>query len=369
MLRKWHKFLLGLISVVSLPLISLTSCSFFKTNDTNTLINSFVCEQLEDGNLQLTITFDDPEQEPMVFIVSQGKLGNGIESISQVKDEFNSEIDITITYTDENIDPITFSIEEGVYILSINETKNSDGLNTVNIILSNNEVLSFNIQKGLTGDDGVSIIGVTSIVNEDDTVILTIQYSNQTTSTIIIPPLPDGKEGAGIQSINVFKNDVTFTITVTYRNQDGTLDIKDHTLVVPRGWQSGQGNPNDNNVIGSEGDYYFNISSYSIYRYTNNRWELIISLDNTNKITHKVSFDLNASSDASAKLIGNNQYEIPNGSSLNNLGYVLPSAIRDNYEFMGWYTSNEYNPTVGQFTNNTPVYSDIILYARWSIVE
>lgn len=369
MLKKWHKFLLGLISVFTLPLISLTSCSFLKTNDTNTLINSFVCEQSEDGNLQLTITFDDPEQEPLVFIVNQGKLGNGIESITQVKDELNNEIDITITYTDDNIDPITFSIDEGVSILSINETKNSDGSNTVNIILSNNEVLSFNIQKGLTGDDGVSIVGVTSIINEDETVILTIQYSNQTTSTIIIPPLPDGKEGAGIQSINVFQNDLTFTITVTYRNQDGTIDVKDHTLVVPRGWQSGQGNPNDNNVIGSEGDYYFNISSYTIYRYTNNKWELVISLNNTNKINYEVRFDLNVENDASAKLIGNSQYKIPNGSSLNNLGYTLPSAIRDNYEFMGWYTSKEYNPTVGQFTNYTPVYSDIILYARWSVVE
>ena len=43
----------------------------------------------------------------------------------------------------------------------------------------------------------------------------------------------------------------------------------------------------------------------------------------------------------------------------------LPSPIRDGYTFDGWYTSAVITPTTGHFTELTPVFGEITLYAKW----
>ena len=383
-MNKIKKLCLMTLSLFSLPLISLTSCTggFFKSDVV--MIEDIIATTLSDGNIRLTITFTDDSHEPVSVTIPQGKTGNGIESIQQELSADGTYTTVTITYTDDNMDPVSFDIANGVSISSIEQLLDEDGNilidedgnSTLQIKLSNGEILTFDIPKGDPGKDGTSISGVTSTIDEETgDIVLTITYSDplQEPSIIRIPAPSNGANGNNLESITFTQEDGMYQITFTLFN--GVEETRTTVqFPVPASWYSGSGAPN---ISGVEGDLYFNESNYTIYKYSNGRWVLIADLDNSGLTdTHSVSFNLNAEGDESAKFISQDDSlvqtafeDIPNGRYFACLDYKMPLASRDNYEFMGWYTSPTYdNPTIGMFTDTTPIYQDMILYAHWEAI-
>lgn len=366
-MKRFTKLILSIAALFSLPLLSLTSCSgFFKTDVV--MIEDIIATTLADGNIELTITFTDDAHEPISVIVPQGKTGNGIESITQTPNEENNSTTITITYTDETMEPLTFEVYNGVNIVSVEESVDPEtGDNVLTVTLSDGSSQQFIIPKGDKGEDGTSITGVSQSIDEKTgDIILNIHYSDpdQEDSIVRIPMPKDGEDGRGITSVTFTQEGNQYVITFNFTDSTSSSIAFDK----PASWYSGNTNPNDGNVAGVEGDFYFNQSQYTIYKYTNGTWVLIADLDDRGLTeTYNVSFKLNDTSDEPAQfVVGQAAYEnIPNGRYFAALGYQVPIASRDGYEFMGWYTSQTYNVTLGAFTDMTPIYSDLTLYARW----
>lgn len=366
-MKKIKKLLLAGLALLTFPLLSLTSCSgFFKTDVV--MIEDIVATTLSDGNLQLTITFTDDARDPITVIVPQGKPGNGIESITQEPNSTNTGTIITITYTDDNMAPLTFEVTNGVSISNIEETIDPEtGNGILNVTLSNGETLTFTIPKGEDGKDGNSITNVSQETDENGNITLTFSFSEREDFTVVIPSGKQGEQGVSITNITLEQRGDKYVFTFYYSN--GLVQTFDN-IDKPATWLSGNGNPNDNNTTGYEGDFYFDLARYRIYRHNGTSWVLIADLDETGqKEVHTVTFDFNDKDDGSTEAIlisGERLYEIENGRYFASYSMSLPIVAREGYEFMGWYSSPNYNVTMGAFTDMTPVYNDINLYARWS---
>jgi uncharacterized repeat protein (TIGR02543 family) len=63
----------------------------------------------------------------------------------------------------------------------------------------------------------------------------------------------------------------------------------------------------------------------------------------------------------------NKVYRVERGSYFSADGNGdIPIPTRPGYKFMGWYTKRSVNPaTMSPFTDFTPVFSDLTLYAIW----
>jgi len=152
--------------------------------------------------------------------------GYSIENIQVSKN--NGVTTCVITYTDEDVSPITFTIndgvagQDGVSIKTITAKVNEDKSTTITITFSDESVspMTFTIpagQKGDNGQDGRSVTGV-NVTSDDENgyTIVTFTYSDNTTSEEI--KIPHGKDGTSINDISSVANDdgtTTITITIT----------------------------------------------------------------------------------------------------------------------------------------------------------
>lgn len=165
------------------------------------------------------------------FLVSCSGLydeGYSIDNIQVTKQ--GTTTTCIITYTDEDVSPITFSIEDGVSgkdgvsVSNITATLNDDNSTTITITFSDSSVspIQFTIpagQKGEKGEDGRSVTGVEVTSDEENgytTIVFT--YSDGTKSDPIY--LPHGSDGRSIADIKSTDNE-DGTTTVTVYDTDG----------------------------------------------------------------------------------------------------------------------------------------------------
>ncbi len=357
-MKKLRTLMLSFLALLSLGTLSLTSCSSFLKSDV-VMIDDIIASYDSEGNLVLTITFTDDAEEPIQVKVPQGKTGNGIANITHTPSDNNSTI-ITITYTDSSISPTTFEVLNGSYIVSI--TENIDpisGNNTIEVTLSNGETFSFVVPRGEPGKDGVSITDITSEVLEDKSTIITITLSEGDPVTVTIPSPLDGKDGRGIDYITMTTSTEGDEYILTIYYDQG--DSQSFSFDKPNTWHSGNTSPL--NSLGIDGDFYYWTSQYRIYQKIAGEWVLVADLGSTPELeSYVVSFDLVSEE---AVMNGNMAYEIPYGHYFYSEGYDLPIPYLANYNFLGWYTSKDDKPTSGIFTDTTPVYRNMTLYARW----
>ncbi len=373
MLKKIKKALI--LGMIPLSISFLSSCSFFNTGEKGYLIKSIEAEECDDGSTKVTITYDDEEQEPVIFYVPKGEkgidgeTGNGIAAITNKgTDESGSKTIMEITYTDTTMEPTLFEVPNGVSVKSMeSEYDERTGLVTVTIYLTNGKYLEFKLPRGKDGDEGNGIIGYSVVTNEDKSVDITFDFTYTSPLTVHIPAPQKGDDGRGITSMVSKETEDKYIIEVNYT--DGTSETLEFTRPAdPATWLKGQGAPD--NSLGKNGDFYFDTYGLKIYSKSNGRWSLVQAFSDYYELEHEITFDLNVR-DGSARFTESNlpdSYYIDRGSYFAASGYSIPIPIRDGYEFAGWFTARNPGPTNGAFTDLTPVFSDLTLYAKWIVL-
>lgn len=360
------KKILSLIALaVSLALLlMLTSCggSFFAAEELN--ISSISSELLSDGSTKIIIAYTDESIVPDEFIIPCGKAGevgadgNGIREITYSYNDKTSKTDIVISFTDATMAPVSFSVPDGVSVTEISERYDE---------ITNEKYIIFTYSDGTTsapiylpsgkdGADGNGIKNFTKLVNADKSTYLCFELDDGRKCEIDIPA---PQQGNGIKSMLSRTEDDGYYIDVIYDN--GNTEVL--SFERPTQWLRGSSSPS--NIVGANGDYFFDTAGKIIYMKFNNSWVKIVDFADS-KISCTVTFNLNDNSDA--VMSGDNIFFIDRGEYFISYGYTVPVPTREGYTFLGWYTTRTAspNPTMGCFTDLTPVMSDLTLYAAWS---
>lgn len=339
---------------------TITSCGFF--GDESYSIKNVESVLNDNGSTTVTIQFTDGADMPdYTFTIPQS---NGIKDVKAEHDAANEKVVITISFTEASVEDyiIEVPIISGNGISEITEKKDkqtgetkmvisfTDGRPDVEITIPN-------------GERGVGIKSITPTYNEDRTVLLTIEFDDGVIQEVLIPaPL----DGVGIAFISSSIDPATGKTKIVFSLTDGSSQ----EIFVERAatWHSGYYNPNNIEEFGYVGDFYFEKTHYMIYEKTTNGWELIANLGESTSVKKRiVTFNLNDEDGIHADFVEGSlkSYEILEGRNFISTGIEMPLATREGYKFNGWYTSSIVGPTTGLFTDLTPVFSDIQLWANW----
>lgn len=357
------------LAVLALLLVSsllLTSCGGF-FSEPEMKIKSITSDSLPDGSLEITITYQDERTEPTVFIIPpgkdgiQGENGNGIKDITYKHDSSGKKTNILITFTDSSLPPVSFSVPDGLSVTGVTDgVDEGTGEKYITFRYSNGTSSSkIYLPKGEKGKDGVDGNGIKNYEvtsNSDKSVYIKFELDDGRLCEIDIPA---PEKGNGIATMISRTETSGYYIDVVYDNGE-TETLK---FERPTKWLRGNSAPSK--IEGSDGDYFFDIVNKIIYMKFGGSWIEIVDFA-TSIVTCQVKFDLNAAGDAT--LSGDNIFLITRGEYFVSYGYTVPVPERAGYTFLGWYTERTSNPgpTIGAFTNLTPVMCDLTLYAAWA---
>lgn len=357
------KKLLGLSLLTLAGTMSLASCgSIFKGNE-GMMISNITHTLDKDGNTVITINFTDEDLEPVTFTIPKGEQGEtgmsgvGIEDVTWAPLEDGTGLEVTFSFTDEEMPDKVIEIPYATGIENIEATTDPDtGITTITIHTTDGEETSFTLTPA------VGIENVETHVDEDTGIVtITISYTGGKEPTTITIPFKngeDGTDGRGIESIVGTTRGDNYLIQITYDdgspNDYFTIPLPDRGTV----WYTGNGRPSDSlssNV--KDGDFYFDIENLRIYRYQAGSWVLIAQLEN-DETTYIVTFDPNGGSFTTAT---STVREVTKGSYITD----LPEVYKEGFNFMGWWTSpnGPSSPNSGHFTDLTPVFGNLTLYA------
>lgn len=151
-----------------------------------------------------------------------------ISNVEQRVDETTGETIVTITFENEEIAPLTFripTVTNGVGIESINSVSEN---NTVTLTITytdgNTQEIKVPIINGTNGKDGVSVINVAVTPQEDGSVTIQFFYSDGSESEEFL--VPKGDDGVGIADIVQIPQDGgKYIIRITFT--DPKIEPKD----------------------------------------------------------------------------------------------------------------------------------------------
>ena len=358
------------LGCILVSVMAMSGCgSFFAEEEL--IISSVEHKKLEDGSVQITISYVDDVKAPDVFVLPKGETGdegaegNGIASIVPTYDDENRKTVLTVNYTDETTE--TFEVPYGVSIAEIQgpfEDKIAEKL-YIQLLYTNGDVSEpIYIEKP---KDGVGIKNIETVDNEDGSkyVIITLtddrKIGEKETDRIIIPA---PERGVGVADITTGYNEsgTQYYLEVTYTDPDMEKDY--FWFDRPTAWFSGQGTPDSS--LGIIGDLYFDTLYSRIYAKTENGW-LLKTMFTHDLESCIVTFYYNYEDNGQE---GAESVTIKKGYHLAGSGYDVPVPTREGYTFAGWYTSRNPNLTVaGGFTDLTVVYNNMSLYARWEPIN
>lgn len=342
----------------------LAGCSFFKDNTKTHVIKSIDTELVEaDGSTKVTITYTDEDTDPVIFYIPKGDKGEsgvGIKNITYTSDE--STTYVSISYTDDTLDDTLVEIPNGVSVTGISKNVDEDGNTSLVFNYSNGTTSeTIDIPKGEKGENGIGISDVTTSVGENNTTLITLVMTDGTSYYVTLPAPEKGKDGVGISSMVANETSTKYIIQITYT--DGRIQNLEFSRPKdPNNWTTGSEAPS--NTVGENGDFYFDIYHKNIYVKENGSWSLIVSLS-SDDIKYTVRFDLNDEGDAVMPTGSLMEYRITRGMYFDAEGYSLPIPVRPGYDFMGWYRTKVVTPVNGAFTDITPVFNDLVLFANW----
>lgn len=361
------------ILVILLSCFTLTSCSSFVGDGQNEVtIASIETVTLSDGNIKMIITYTDVDRSPDEFILPKGTDGNGIKTIlSTTTDDGKTNI-LKIFFTDEEMEPIEFRVNNGTSVSGVESVVNEETGDVSLIVKYNDGTTSEPIllPRGKDGEDGNSFTGYEIVENEDKSLTINFHFNKTEDVVITIPAPQKGDKGNGIRSIIASETNTEYILTINYDN-DTSEEVSFTKPKTPNTWLNGSSVPTSS--LGNNGDYYFDIYHNNIYIKENGAWSLLIEFDSSEE-TYTIQFNLNDSDDAPAKLPSGTykKYYIKRGTYFQSIennygGTQIPIPSREGYKFVGWYRVPE--PTVinSPFTDLTPVFSDLILYAVWEL--
>lgn len=362
------KLLLTLLTTFSLGLGILSSCSssFFGDNSNALEIDSITSNvDSGTGDTLVTITYKNEDTDPLVLKIPAGLAGKDGVSISSITPVVNSDnsVTLTIAYSDSSV---------ASTVLTIPVTNGKDGVSITGVDVSvddnKNTIISFTYSNGTKSDnitiphgtDGIGIESITSTLSEDEskiTIKITTTDGEETSFDV-----DNGKRGIGIYSVEYNEEETTddnYVLDIVYTDGSYTsvsLPRPQSTL-----WLYGTTDPSS--TLGKNGDFYINISSGEVFIKENDNWNAKFSIkgsgSSTEVVRYNVIFDPNGGTFASGSATS---IRVERGTCLELDDF--PVVTKENYEFVGWYTSlNDINS--GKFTDLTPVVKNVTLYAKW----
>lgn len=341
------KKFLKILSILFIFSMTFTGCSSFIVEDTIE-IEEIIVSPSEDGGTYITIVYKDGMADPQTFLIPKGDKGEDGKSILKIElTSSEGKVDIyTIYYSDGSTS--TFSVTNG-----------TDG------------------EQGVKGDDGTSLRTGDGVPNDDlgvngDSYIdlstwdLYVKVDGSWILQGSIKGEPGekgdpGDTGLGIDEIKLTDDGTGFVIYYT----DGTY-TDPMPLPQPNEWIAEEGDPNKKGRDGKEGDYYFDTVSNEIYLYKNNTWVLLVDFNTIiEDNTYKVEFFINHP-DSNEKfdvcyIPKNKNFAVTEGLGI--LPY--PQNEPSGYKFIGWYSTQVYNPGASRFSEFDIVCADMRLYAHW----
>ena len=349
---------LGLALLIS----TATGCSAFFGDD-GYLISSSSISYDQDGNTIVTITFNSEEVSPMTITIPKGDDGVGIKDIIPSVDD--TSVTLTIKYTDSSLSDTTFTIpivkgEDGKGITDIQVDTDENG----------NTILVFKYTDGTTsipieipkGNDGVGIRSIVPTYNEGNkttSLLITLTDDSQITFEI-----SDGEDGTSIISVvydETLSTNDTYVLKVIYSN--GFEEYVSLPRPQSTKWYSGTTSPTSD--IGQDGDFYLNITNGDVFLNINGKRDFKFSMK-SDSATQKdeystVIFDSNggtingSNANAYASTVKGTPVELSE----------IPTPVKDGFEFLGWYTTKEFNQNAGKLTDLTPVFEKQLFVYAW----
>ena len=344
---------------------SLTGCSGgFFGDDEVVSIESIETSLDEDGNTVVTIIYNNLDYEPVTFTIpkgNDGKAGYGISGITQVPDAFGNVV-VTISFEDPTKEDVVFSLKPGTSITRYETVHDAElGKTTITFYDSEGHALDpIEILDGDTGEQGIGIKEITSVLNDDHTTTVTFVMTNDTDEDphrfdYIVP---------GVSSVDAELINGQYVLTLNYT--DGSSYVV--SMDAPINWYSGGYTPT--NSFGMDGDYFFDTAHGIIYHKEGGIWNVAVRFS-TDGTPYTITFNLNDEGDASMPEGYYSNYTLARGEYFAATGKPLPTpsryseATHSYYKFVGWCTAPNPGPTNGYFTDLTPVFGDLTLYAIW----
>ena len=360
-----------LTSIMLSSSLLLSSCGSFSMEDDYT-IGEIKTEELQNGDILITIIYLDEELEPTTFIVPKGDAGkdgidgNSIVSVTPTPIEDCKSTILTIKFSDEKYDDVIVPIPYGTAITGITEPVVDENGNTVFKITYSDGTQSspISIPQGKPGKDGEDGKKIELQLSETH-----IQYRYEGDETWVDLISLEDISGKGISNIEINDVDASdkkkYSVNITYTDgSTASIPLKDINR-----WYSEYYSPSPED--GNDGDMWYNKNLQSIFTKENGRWIEILSFSDEVEIECEVIFNLNAKTNDILLPSGTSlSYVIPQGNTFFDLNLQLPEPLRYGYDFAGWYTTP--NPTVvnGAFTDLTVVTKEeITLYAKWVAKE
>ena len=353
---------------------SITSCSnaFFGDDSGNMIADITTRYDDGSGNTYVTITFTDEEMAPVTFVVPRGISGKDGVSIKNITSKMLSDgktIELTISYTDSSVENTVISVPvlEGKGVKEVLVDSDEKGNTTIQFTYTDDSkgpVIT--IPKGKDGN-GIASFEVNGPDSDGNTTI-TVTLDDGTKKEFTVS---NGRDGVSVLNItyNDSKSDAThYVLTITYTD-DYTEDV---TLDRPRStrWFTGTTTPDNDSTASSqavEGDFFLNrINGYVYQKMSDGSWTFLFGMKADDSSTgtevyHTVFFDPGL-----GKINGNSgilMASVLEGKTMPLAN--IPTPFYEDHSFMGWYTDVN-NVNAGQFTDLTPVFSDLKLYAKYS---
>lgn len=349
------RILLILVAIVSLFMVY--GCSFFEEDSEG--VKDIVFSENENGDLIASITYFGSD-EAVEHIIPKGLDGKDGVSVSieykREKESYRTKVTMTLSDGTQQV----FYVPDGVRIVDV-ETTEFEGEKAIILHYSDDSQSdAIALPRGEKGN-GIDPEKSKFEQQEDGSINVSLYYTDSETPVEFT--IPTGKTGNGIEQITPIEENGAFALEIVYTSGD----IKTVSFTRPVFWYQGYGAPtlaqNSETVQNAvSGDYYFDYFESKIYQYMgNNFWNIVVDFaQNENVFT--VNFIPNADDV--------NPYEtqrsnVKYGSTL----VGIPQPTRSGYIFKGWSTSPVETAVSGRFTELTPVFSNLDLYAIWEKIE
>ena len=256
---------------------SLTFSSCFGFGEEALQINTITTVTLENGDIQVIITYTDEDVKPTTFVVPKGtagedgKDGNGIKEITYSQSEDKQNTIVNIAFTQQGVNPVDVIVPNGVSVTGIDQTFDEETQLTTLIVNFSDGTKSdpILIPKGEQGEDGISIIGIEQKINRDLSVTLTLKMSEGEDVEVKIPAPIQGEDGRGIKDIVSIPSGDTYTMIITF-DDDTTQELE---FARPNRWFSELAAPTSEDGI--DGDLWYDLQRQIIYIKQDGRWIVV----------------------------------------------------------------------------------------------
>lgn len=359
---------------IFLVFLTLSGCGFFGSTELG--IASITTEE-KDDKLYLVITYTDEFTEPSYFELAQGEdgaRGNGIAEIITDDETKPGYTLVTVKYTDTSLHDEKFELPHGVSIenVIVEPKKDADGNLVVDedgnptgeeeLVISftgEKESIRIPYNKPQDGKDGREIQLRTNETH------IQWRYSGEDDEAwqdlIPIESLK-GQAGSIITKVeagtSAFDSSKYFMYIYIDDSDVPFAELEFPAPTEPAQWHTGNSYPPSN--LGKVGDFYLDKTNALIYqKQSEHNWgDAIVSFGSPNADC-TVTFIATKGS-----IKGSDELTVKYGTYFYGTSMNIPTVdAPDGYDFIGWSTSENPNESNGYFTDLTPVYGNITLYA------